>query len=78
MAGAIDVKAIEDNISGWAESSKVLMKVLDEVAKVHPFIGVCVLSFKAVVTLELKRRDNDRKVVALHLQMQQMLVALLQ
>lgn len=34
-----DVKKLEDNVRGFAESSQVLMKVLDEVAKVHPFIG---------------------------------------
>jgi hypothetical protein len=98
LAGAIDVKAIEDNLSGWAGSSKVLMEMLDEVAKVHVFIGgtskwggvnngnthrsllilVAVLSFKAVVVLEMKRRENDKKVIALQMQMQQMLVALLQ
>jgi hypothetical protein len=26
-------------VRGFAESSRVLMKVLDEVAKIHPFIG---------------------------------------
>ncbi|KZP06008.1 hypothetical protein FIBSPDRAFT_765073, partial [Athelia psychrophila] len=39
---------------------------------------VAVLAFKAVVTLELKRRDNDKKVIALHLQMQDMMTTLLQ
>jgi hypothetical protein len=31
---------IEENVTGFAESSKVLLKVLDEVAKVHPFVAV--------------------------------------
>jgi hypothetical protein len=42
------------------------------------FRAVAVLAFKAVVTLELKRRDNDNKVIALQLQMQEMMSALLQ
>ncbi|KAF7974234.1 hypothetical protein HWV62_13116 [Athelia sp. TMB] len=78
VAQGIDLGAIEDDIRGFAESSRVLMSLLDEVAKVHPVVGVAVLAFKAVVTLELKRRDNDKKVVALHLQMQDMMSTLLQ
>jgi hypothetical protein len=74
----IDIDAIESNISGWAESSKVLMGALDGIAAIHPVIGVVVLAFKAVVTLEMKRRDNDKKVVALHLQMQETMSVLLQ
>jgi len=35
----VDGKAIEDHIRGFVESSKVLMSALDEVAKIHPFIG---------------------------------------
>ncbi|EGO19294.1 hypothetical protein SERLADRAFT_358650, partial [Serpula lacrymans var. lacrymans S7.9] len=54
------------------------MKMLDEVSKVHPFVAVAVLAFKAVVTLELKRRDNDKKVIALKMGMKDMMVILLQ
>lgn len=94
IANAIDFKSIEDNVRSFAESSTILMKALDEVAKLHPFIGgesipaispsnqliqvVAVLAFKAVVTLELKRRANDKKVIALQLQMQDMMSILLQ
>ncbi|KAF8843361.1 hypothetical protein BDN67DRAFT_1008997 [Paxillus ammoniavirescens] len=68
------IAAIKDDtamiISGReAESSKALMKVLDEMAKIHPVIAVAVLAFKVVVTLELKRRDNDKKVIALKVEM---------
>jgi hypothetical protein len=34
----IDMEAIEAKVKTFAETSKVLMKVLDEVAKVHPFV----------------------------------------
>ena len=64
--------------TGFVESSKVLMNVLDDVAKIHPFIGIAVLAFKAVVTLEMKRRSNDAKVVALKLRMRDMMATLLQ
>jgi len=73
--------------------------LLDEVAKIHPFVGgpltvtilypkpriltiyttiVAVLAFKGVISLELKRRDNDQKVIALKLQMQEMMAVLLE
>jgi len=75
---AIDIGAMESNITGWAESSKVLMSALDGIASIHPVVGVAVLAFKAVVTLEMNREDNDKKVVALYLQMQEMMSVLLQ
>ncbi|KAJ3891482.1 hypothetical protein GG344DRAFT_47310 [Lentinula edodes] len=49
------------------------MSVLDDIRKIHPVIDVVVLAFKAVVTLELKRRDNDQKVLVLQVKMQDMM-----
>jgi hypothetical protein len=45
--------------------------------KLIPY-SVAVLAFKAVVTLELKRRDNDKKVIALKMEMSDMMVILLE
>ena len=76
-------EAIEKGVNAFMEAVPVLMKALDEVAKVHPFISgmgepalnvrvafddllVAVLAFKAVYTLELKRRSNDKRVIALY------------
>ena len=75
--------AIEKSVNTFMEAVPTLMKALDEVAKVHPFIsGMCesvlstcasidgslvaVLAFKAVYTLEVKRRSNDKRVIALY------------
>ena len=38
---------------------------------------VAVLAFKTVYTLEQKRRDNDRKVISLHIGMKDMMSSLL-
>ena len=38
---------------------------------------VAVLAFKTVYTLEQKRRDNDRKVISLHIGMKDMMGSLL-
>jgi len=75
--------AIEKGVNTFMEAVPALMKALDEVAKVHPFISgmdqstltirvliddfpVAVLAFKAVYTLEVKRRNNDKRVIALY------------
>jgi hypothetical protein len=33
--------------------------------KVHPFLAVAVIPFQTVMTLEMKRGDNDRKILVL-------------
>jgi hypothetical protein len=38
---------------------------------------VAVLAFKTVYTLELKRRENDKKIIALYVEMKDMMGALL-
>ncbi|KAF7319371.1 VPS13 domain-containing protein [Mycena chlorophos] len=69
---------IESGIRALAEGMPVLMNALDEVAKLHPFIGVAVMAFKAVWALEQKRRDNDKKILALHVEMKDMMGVLTQ
>jgi hypothetical protein len=39
VASTIDAKAVEDDIKTFAESSKVLMKALDGISQIHPFIA---------------------------------------
>ena len=34
----------------------------------HCFYAVAVLAFKAVYTLEMKRRENDKRVLALYVE----------
>ena len=77
--------AIEKGVNTFMEAVPALMKALDEVAKIHPFISgmfesvlsacasvddflVAVLAFKAVYTLEVKRRGNDKRVIALYVE----------
>ncbi|KAF8149372.1 hypothetical protein B0H34DRAFT_733496 [Crassisporium funariophilum] len=74
----IDNKTIESAINGFAETTKVVMKGLDALGQVHPFIGVAVVAFKLVVTLDLTRRENNKKVLAIRVQMQNMMCELFQ
>ncbi|KAI0630036.1 hypothetical protein C8Q77DRAFT_236077 [Trametes polyzona] len=57
---------VKTQVVNFAENSRILMAALDEVAKIHPFIQVAVSLFKAALTLELTRRENDEKVLALN------------
>ncbi|KAJ7093941.1 hypothetical protein B0H15DRAFT_147115 [Mycena belliarum] len=72
------MEAIQKGLNRFMEGMPVLMNALDEVAKLHPFIGVAVMAFKAVWALEQKRRDNDRKILALHMEMKEMMGVLTQ
>lgn len=78
VTSAVDTKSIENGINAFAVGSKVLMKALDGIAQVHPFIGVAVIAFKAVITLELQRRENDQKIIAIKLKINDMMSILLE
>ena len=80
-------ETIRKGVNAFMKAAPVLMKALDEVAKIHPFISgarpfhhrfempddhhfrtVAVLAFKAVYTLEAKRRENDNRVLMLYVE----------
>ncbi|KAI0298350.1 hypothetical protein B0F90DRAFT_1669084 [Multifurca ochricompacta] len=69
--------AVKEGIDHFFEGMPILMNALDVVADLHPFIGVVVMAFKTVYTLELKRRDNERKIIALYVEMKDMMGVLL-
>ncbi|KAK1231089.1 hypothetical protein PQX77_005806 [Marasmius sp. AFHP31] len=69
---------IKSKINSFAESSEILLKILEDVQGIHPFIGVAVIAFKAVISLELKRRENDDKVMFLLVKIQDMMGILVQ
>ncbi|KAJ7126323.1 hypothetical protein C8R44DRAFT_980121 [Mycena epipterygia] len=72
------MEAIEKGLNSFMQGMPVLMNALDEVAKLHPFVGVAVMAFKAVWALEQKRRENDGRILALHMEMKQMMGVLTQ
>ncbi|KAK0194918.1 hypothetical protein F5146DRAFT_924474 [Armillaria mellea] len=75
---SLDTKSIDSALSSFAETSEVVMKGLDVLGQLHPFVGVTVLAFKLVVTLDLTRRVNNKKVLAVQLQVQDMMTVLFQ
>ncbi|KAI0044626.1 hypothetical protein FA95DRAFT_1496723 [Auriscalpium vulgare] len=71
-------EVVQDGINKFFDGMPVLMNALDAVADLHPFIGVVVMAFKTVYTLELKRRENEKKIIALYVEMKDMMTVLLQ
>ncbi|KAF8518842.1 hypothetical protein BU17DRAFT_90643 [Hysterangium stoloniferum] len=69
---------VKDGAIKISEVSTVFLSALDEVAEIHSFIKGPILVFKAVWTLEMKRRENDQKIKALYAEMRDMMVVLLQ
>jgi hypothetical protein len=50
-----------------------VLSSLEALTKVHPFLGIAVIPFKAVVSLELRRRENDRRTLVVITQMADMM-----
>ncbi|PIL29978.1 hypothetical protein GSI_07889 [Ganoderma sinense ZZ0214-1] len=81
IQGVIDtepVKEISNKISAIVDGIPALLGVLDTVAKIHPFIGVAVGAFKVAVELDLKRRDNEKKISSLFATMRDTMAVLAQ
>ncbi|KAJ7124548.1 hypothetical protein C8R44DRAFT_704054 [Mycena epipterygia] len=74
----LDVKSIENTITTFAETSAVLLKGLDALGQLHPFVGIAVTAFKLVITLDITRRQNNKKVLAVKIQMQDLMTILFQ
>ncbi|KAI0762326.1 hypothetical protein C8Q74DRAFT_143012 [Fomes fomentarius] len=55
-----------------------LLKVLKDVAAIHPFIQVAVGAFSVAIELDLKRRENDKKITLLFTEMRDMMAALVE
>ncbi|KAG2132219.1 hypothetical protein BD769DRAFT_1449486 [Suillus cothurnatus] len=77
-SGAIIADLSKKNMSDFLGEAKKVMEALDVLQQVHPFVGVAILAFKAVVNLELTRRENDRRVGLMIAQASDMMIMLLQ
>ncbi|KAL6302032.1 hypothetical protein BKA93DRAFT_737677 [Sparassis latifolia] len=72
------LNSIENTVEHFMEGIPMLMSALDEVAKVHPFVAVAILAFKAAYVLGTTHRENDKKIVALYAEMKDMMAILVQ
>ncbi|RDX51421.1 hypothetical protein OH76DRAFT_1481353 [Lentinus brumalis] len=69
-------KAIRQTITALVDGIPALLKVLDDVAQIHPFIKIAVGAFRVAIELDLKRKDNDKKVPLLFVEMRDMMAVL--
>lgn len=59
-------------------AAKRIVGALDLIQQLHPYVGVAVLALRAVLSLEMKRQENDQRVAALVVQACSMMFDLLQ
>ncbi|KAI0744341.1 hypothetical protein C8Q80DRAFT_1272898 [Daedaleopsis nitida] len=59
--------------SAFVANSEILLRALDDVAKIHPFIQFAYVLFKGVISLELAREENNEKVNTLMVTMSDMM-----
>ncbi|KAF7377945.1 Protein kinase domain-containing protein [Mycena sanguinolenta] len=76
LSAALTVTNIEEPIDAFIQTSKIIVSGLDILGKIHPFISIAAQAFKLVIEVDLTRRENDGKVLAVRLQMQDMIVML--
>ncbi|KAM5542128.1 hypothetical protein V8D89_004211 [Ganoderma adspersum] len=72
------VKEISSKISAIVDGIPALLSILDTVAEIHPFIKFAVGAFRVAVELDLKHRENDKKVSVLFAAMRDMMAVLAQ
>ncbi|KZT73469.1 hypothetical protein DAEQUDRAFT_414712 [Daedalea quercina L-15889] len=78
LVSPLEFDTVQNDVNGFFEGVPALMGALSEVAKMHPFISIVVLAFESVYKLEKKRRENDSNVIALYVEMRDMMTVLLQ
>ncbi|KAI8969692.1 hypothetical protein BD414DRAFT_518441 [Trametes punicea] len=77
-AGSSALKIVQYGSIALAEGHRELLKVLQTIASVHPFIGLAVSAFQVAIELDLKRRENDKKINLLFMEMRDMMTALVE
>ncbi|KAF4609988.1 hypothetical protein D9613_010358 [Agrocybe pediades] len=79
-AAAKDEKTTEVQIAidSFVETANVVLEGLVALGNVHPILGVAIFAFHSVMRLDLARRDNNKKVLAVKLQMQNMMCTMFQ
>ncbi|KAI0770883.1 hypothetical protein BD413DRAFT_613421 [Trametes elegans] len=75
-AQASAVKVVQYGSNALVEGLPELLKVLKDIAAVHPFIQLAVGAFEVAIELDMKRRENDKRINLLLLEMRDMMTAL--
>ncbi|KAI1785559.1 hypothetical protein LXA43DRAFT_1115141, partial [Ganoderma leucocontextum] len=75
-AGSGTMSFLQSGSNSIVDGLPELLKVLQDAAAIHPFIALAVGAFKVAIELDLKRRENDKKIGILFLEMRDMMSAL--
>ncbi|RDX45005.1 hypothetical protein OH76DRAFT_1457767 [Lentinus brumalis] len=70
------VKVAQYGTAALAEGLPALLKMLQAVAAIHPFLQLAVGTFMVAVELDMKRRENDKKINLLFGEMRDMMAVL--
>ena len=73
LSGALKKVADSNSAQEVFAPLRIVLGSLEALTKVHPFLAIVVIPFKAIVSLELRRRENDRRILALIMQMADMM-----
>ncbi|KAG6905854.1 hypothetical protein DXG01_000398, partial [Tephrocybe rancida] len=69
---------LHDDVESFPDSARFALDAFKVIADVHPISKAVFEAFRGVVTLELKRRENNTKVRAVHVAMKSMLSVFVQ
>ncbi|KAI0633750.1 hypothetical protein C8Q77DRAFT_1116698 [Trametes polyzona] len=72
------MKAVRKGLKSFAETLPGVLDALDKVSDIHPFLKVAVSAFRVVVELNIKRRDNEKKITVLFVEMKDTMEVLIQ
>jgi hypothetical protein len=73
LNGTLKIIANGGSASDVMAPLRIFLQSLDAVATTHPFVGIAILPFRAILKLELNRRANDRRILTLISQMADMM-----
>ncbi|KAF9526891.1 hypothetical protein CPB83DRAFT_769552 [Crepidotus variabilis] len=68
-----EIRSLEEAANSFTDKAQTMVKGLRTLGTLHPFVGVAVGAFVLVITLDLVRRDNDRKVFLVKLKMSELM-----
>ncbi|KAK0504199.1 hypothetical protein EDD18DRAFT_1099419 [Armillaria luteobubalina] len=73
---SIDTQSFGHSFDSYTDVANIVLDGLNLLSHIHPAIGVAVSAFRLVVTIEAKRRENDKKLHVLRLHVRDLMIAI--
>ncbi|KAJ3915257.1 hypothetical protein F5877DRAFT_70026 [Lentinula edodes] len=61
----VNLKDIEEAMSALIDWHPIIIRGLNWLSQLHPFIGIVTNAFSAVISMDVQRKKNNMKVIAL-------------